>query len=142
MVGFGSVLVAITGQGQTRGKATVLAMDATINQHLAFVTPDTERLDHRYLRWTIFTAYEYLRSISDDTGGTKGALTCEDISSVRVPIPPIREQRAIVDRIASKVNHLAELHQAVEHVMGLLKERRSSLISAAVTGQIETEKVA
>lgn len=142
MVGSGSVLVAITGQGQTRGKATVLAIDATINQHLAYVTPDTERLDPRYLRWTIFTAYDYLRSISDDTGGTKGALTCEDISNVRVPIPPIREQRAIVHRIATKVKHLAELHQVVEHAIGLLKERRSTLISAAVTGQIEVGKAA
>lgn len=142
MVEPGSVLVAITGQGRTRGKATVLSIDATINQHLAYITPDAERLDTRYLRWTVFAAYEYLRSISDDAGGTKGALTCEDIANLRVPIPPIHEQRAVAVHIATRLKHLAELYQAVEHVMDMVKERRSALISAAVTGQIEVSKPA
>lgn len=140
MVESGSVLVAITGQGQTRGKATVLTINATINQHLAYITPDAERLDPRYLRWTIFAGYEYLRSISDDTGGTKGALTCEDIANLRVPIPPIHEQRAVSVHIATRLKHLAELYQAVEHVMDLVKERRSALIAAAVMGQIQATK--
>ncbi len=44
LVRSGSVLVAITGQGKTRGQAVVLSIDATINQHLAFVTPECERV--------------------------------------------------------------------------------------------------
>ena len=40
----GSVLVAITGQGKTRGRAAVLSFDATINQHLAFIHPKQSRL--------------------------------------------------------------------------------------------------
>ena len=39
----GSVLVGITGQGKTRGMAAVLDIDATINQHMAFITPRTTR---------------------------------------------------------------------------------------------------
>ena len=39
LVKAGSVLVGITGQGETRGQATVLTFDATINQRMAFVTP-------------------------------------------------------------------------------------------------------
>ena len=137
LVRSGSVLVAITGQGKTRGQAVVLSFNATINQHLAYISPDHSRLDPWFLRWTLFSAYGFLRSISDDTGGTKGALTCEDIASVRVPIPPIDEQRAIVAHIANETSKLDELRTATERTMALLKERRAALIAGAVTGRID-----
>ena len=137
-----SVLVAITGQGKTRGQAVVLLFDATINQHLAYVSPDHSRLDPWFLRWTLLSAYEFLRSISDDAGGTKGALTCEDVANVRVPIPPMDEQCAIVAHIANEISKLDELRTATEKTTTLLKERRAALIAAAVTGLIDVESAA
>ena len=136
LVKSGSVLVAITGQGKTRGRAVVLSFDSTINQHLAYISPDHSRLDPWFLRWTLSSAYEFLRSISDDSGGTKGALTCEDIASLRVPIPPIDEQRAITNFVATASERLGRLQAATECANSLIKERRSVLIAAAVTGQI------
>ena len=137
LVKSGSVLVAITGQGKTRGQAVVLSFDATINQHLAYISPDLSRLDPWFLRWTLMAGYEFLRSISDDAGGTKGALTCEDVANVQISVPPIHEQRAIVAHIANETSNLDGLHAATERTTGLLKERRTSLIAAAVTGQLE-----
>lgn len=46
----GSVLVAITGQGKTRGKAAVLQVEATINQHIAFITPHPQVASAGFLR--------------------------------------------------------------------------------------------
>ena len=137
----GSVLVAITGQGKTRGQAVVLSFDSTINQHLAYITPDHSRLDPWFLRWTLLSAYEFLRSISDDAGGTKGALTCEDVAYLHIPIPPIDEQHAITARIATLSARLDQLRIATERAMRLIKERRAAVIAAAVTGQIEREDV-
>ena len=142
LVKSGSVLVAITGQGKTRGQAIVLSFDATINQHLAYISPDLSRLDPWFLRWTLLAAYEFLRSISDAAGGTKGALTCENVANVRMPVPPIDEQRAIVAHIANGTSKLDELRSATERTTALLKERRASLIAAAVTGQIDVERAA
>ena len=137
----GSVLIAITGQGKTRGRAVVLSFDATINQHLAYVSPDHSRLNPWFLRWTLLSAYEYLRSISDDAGGTKGALTCEDIANLHVPVPPIDEQYAIVAYITNQTSKLGRLRTAMERTRALLRERRASLVSAAVTGLIDLESV-
>ena len=139
LVRSGSVLVAITGQGKTRGRAVVLSFDATINQHLAYISPDHARLNPWFLRWTLLSAYEYLRSISDAAGGTKGALTCEDIANVRVPVPPIDEQCAIVAHITNKTSKLDRLRIATENTTALLRERRTALVSAAVTGLIDVE---
>lgn len=142
LVKSGSVLVAITGQGKTRGQAVVLSFDATINQHLAYVSPNHSRLSPWFLRWTLFSAYGYLRSISDDAGGTKGALTCEDVANVRVPIPPVDEQCAIVAHVANETSKLDELRNATEKTTALLWERRTALIAAAITGLVDVECVA
>ncbi len=133
----GTVLVAITGQGKTRGRAVVLSIEATINQHMAFVAPDPALVDAWFVRWSFYRAYEYLRSISDDAGGTKGALTCEDVAGLRIPVPPPDEQRTIVDHIARETAKLDAVRAATERTIALLKERRSALIAAAVTGELD-----
>ena len=139
LVKSGSVLVAISGQGMTRGQAAVLSFEATVNQHLAYVETDRSRLDSWFLRWVFLVAYEFLRSISDDAGGTRGALTCADIASFRIPIPPVREQSAIATYVSKQVRKLDELCTVTEKSIALLKERRTALIAAAVTGQLSME---
>ena len=133
----GSVLVAITGQGKTRGRAAVLSFDATINQHLAFIHPKQSHLLPWFLKWTLFAAYDFIRSISDDAGGTKGALTCEEVTNLRVPVPPVGEQAGILANIAISVERLDSLRAVANNAISLIKERRSALISAAITGQLE-----
>ena len=94
----GSVLVAITGQGKTRGTAAVLTIEATINQHIAFITPrKREKVgDAGVLAVVLHAAYSELRHMSDDSGSTRGALTCEDLRHFRVVLPPPGEQERIV----------------------------------------------
>ena len=133
----GAVLVAITGQGKTRGRAAVLSMDATVNQHIAYLSFRGAHLSPWYLKWTLAAAYDYLRNISDDVGGTKGALTCEELANLRVPVPPAAEQREIVEEIAARTRAIDELAAEAERTVALLRERRSALIAAAVTGRID-----
>jgi type I restriction enzyme S subunit len=134
-----AVLIGITGQGRTRGMATTLAFEATINQHVAFVkpNPNPNRMIVEYLRRVFDMAYQYLRDDSDGGGSTKGAITCEQISGLPIPVPNIEEQRLIAAYIDSNATRLDALIQKTEHSITLLKERRSALITAAVTGQID-----
>lgn len=136
----GSVLIGITGQGKTRGQAVVLSFEATINQHMAFITPNVDVADAWFLRWALFAAYDFLRSISDDAGGTKGALTCEEVSAFPLALPVVNEQRAIVARIAAETAKLDAMSRATERTIALLKERRAALIAAAVTGAIDVRE--
>ena len=136
-VNSGAVLIAITGQGKTRGRAVVLSMDATINQHLAFIRPDPSRMRPWFLRWVLLAAYSFLRSVSDDAGGTKGALTCEAIGNLRVPAPSPNEQAAILDHIALLTGRMDSLRAATEKTVSIIKERRTALIAAAVTGKLD-----
>ena len=133
----GAVLVALTGQGKTRGQATVLRIQATINQHLAFISLDTERFDSDYVFWTLTGMYGALRMVSDGQGGTKGALTCEDLSQFEVPMPPLAVQRAIAQTVAYETARIDDLISHTNDEIGLLKELRAATIADAVLGRID-----
>jgi type I restriction enzyme, S subunit len=60
----------------------------------------------------------------------------ERFGDMPVPFPPLAEQRAIVAYIATETAKLDALRSSAERTIRLLKERRSALISAAVTGKI------
>ncbi len=136
-----AVLVGITGQGKTRGMATTLMIRATINQHLAYIKPDEAECDVRYLRRVFDAAYAYLRNESDGGGSTKGAITCEQIAELPIPMPPLHEQRLIAEHID---NVLARMNRTVDKTTSAIErltEYRSALITAAVTGQIDVRNV-
>lgn len=55
---------------------------------------------------------------------------------LRVPLPPIAQQQAIVEHVAIEAAQLDAVRRATERTISLLKERRAALIAAAVTGQL------
>ena len=61
----------------------------------------------------------------------------EGFFEVYLPVPPQEEQRAIVAHIARETAKLDAVRAATERTIALLKERRSALIAAAVTGQLD-----
>lgn len=69
-------------------------------------------------------------------------LAVEVIENLHIPVPPILEQREIVEFIAGSIIGIDNLRKVTNRTIELLKERRSALISAAVTGQIDMEQVA
>lgn len=135
-----AVLVGITGQGKTRGMATQLAFTATVNQHLAYIKPRNE-LDVSYLLRVLEAAYEHLRTESEGAGSTKGAITCDQLARLRIPAPEMQEQEAIAAFLEQEMRTLETLTADSLSAINLLKERRSALIAAAVTGQIDVRGV-
>lgn len=132
-----AVLVGITGQGKTRGLATTLQIDATINQHIAFLKPFSAELSISFLRRFMDASYGWLRFDSEGAGSTKGAITCMQLGNLRISLPPKEEQIQInmmlQDRLASIELLIEKANVSVE----LLRQRRSAMITAAVTGKID-----
>jgi len=81
--------------------------------------------------------YSVLRHLSDGEGSTKGALTCEQLNQLRVLLPPPDEQKEIVATYRERVTAVENLREHAMLHIARLREYRSSLISAAVTGQLD-----
>lgn len=136
-----AVLVGITGQGKTRGMATTLLFEATINQHLAYVKPDDTKAVVGYLRRVFDMAYLHLRSESENGGSTKGAITCEQIAELPIPVPLLAEQEGIANWAEASVSKIERMADNTQSAITRLTEYRTALITAATTGKIDVRHV-
>jgi type I restriction enzyme, S subunit len=95
------------------------------------------RVHPAYLMWSLNGdfAYNYLKqSIS---GATSPHLNIFDIRNVPVFLPPIKEQRQIVDAVEERFARKEHLIALVSETIFKLREYRAALTTAAVTGQID-----
>lgn len=129
-----SLLVGMVGQGKTRGTSAILAIDSCINQNMAAIIPG-EKVQVRFLYFLFQAMYEDLRELG--RGGNQAALNCEIIGSIRVPLPPNDEQTAVIDMLDGLLVKLNNADNLGAKQIELLQERRTALISAAVTGKID-----
>ncbi|MFR9718674.1 restriction endonuclease subunit S [Aeromonas diversa] len=133
----GSIVMAITGEGKTRGSVAMTGIDTTLSQHLAFITVTSTKISPMYLCIWLESQYQRIRFESEGWGSTKAAITCSDIKSYPLPEPPLNEQSKIVEYVGERSKTFDLLIQKSESMISVLQERRTALISAAVTGKID-----
>ncbi|QIR06833.1 restriction endonuclease subunit S [Salinivibrio costicola] len=96
-----------------------------------------ERLTPEYA-YLLITSDGVVAELSlESKGSTMDNLNTETLGKIRTPVPPVHEQRAIlayVDEVSGKYKQLVDM---AENAIELMKERRTALISSAVTGKID-----
>ncbi|WP_312924431.1 restriction endonuclease subunit S [Stutzerimonas nitrititolerans] len=131
------VLVVIAGA--TTGKSAVLSGDllpANTNQAVSFIRLRDTRLSEFIQCWLSTDAVQ--RSISlNSVQSAQPNLSMEDLGEIPVPLPPLDEIDLITDQMATQISIFDGLISEAVNASGLLQERRSALISAAVTGKID-----
>ena len=131
------ILLNITGA--SLGRTCVVPEDcvrANVNQHVCIV----RIRDHAYVPYVaMLLKSSYAKSQYDysQNGAAREGLSFTQISKVAVPLPPLKEQIAIIEYIRDETVRLNTLVTEVQRAIGLLQERRSALTSAAVTGKID-----
>ncbi|MER9910474.1 restriction endonuclease subunit S [Mesorhizobium sp. M0050] len=75
-------------------------------------------------------------------GSTFKRVNVEEIRNLRVPFPSPTEQAEIVQYLDDKVGTFDDLIAEAERAVGLLRERRAALTSAAITGKIDVRNLA
>jgi type I restriction enzyme S subunit len=86
-----------------------------------------------YLRTEYVREWLKLQSV----GSTMDNLNTQILGSIHVPVPPVTEQKAIAAFVGLESAKLDTLTTEAQRAIDLLQERRTALISAAVTGQID-----
>lgn len=136
LVPVGSVLIVVRGMILAHTlPVAVTSGPVTINQDIkALVCGD--RLLPDFLRIVLAGQSRLLLSLTDSSAHGTKKMETEVLQRLEVPVPPLSEQHAIVAHIASETAKLDAVRAATERTIALLKERRSALIAAAVTGQL------
>lgn len=132
----GDVLIVQTGDiGQV---AVVTPEFRGCNCHaLIIVSPLRSAVSGDWLSWVLNSEYGFHSLLSIQTGALHPHLNCGNVKDLAVPVPPLREQVAVAQFVESAIEAFDRLIAETDRAITLLKERRSALISAAVTGQID-----
>lgn len=125
----GTLLMAMYGQGATRGRVATLGISATVNQACLAILP-APGLSTRFLFHVFSHKYEELRSLGHE--GTQKNLNAKLVGDVLIPRPPSDEQHEIVsilDDVQARID--------AEAVLGThLATVKSALTSVLLTGEL------
>jgi type I restriction enzyme S subunit len=92
-----SVMIALNGQGKTRGTVALLRTRATCNQSLVSIYPHApDKLLPEFLYANLHGRYQEIRQMTGDTGNDRRGLNMDLIRSIEIPIAPVPEQQRIV----------------------------------------------
>lgn len=136
----GDIVICITG-AKTGNVAVCdkLSETAYVNQHLCLVRPNRVVLPtflatvlKSRVGQTYFDVSQY---------GLKQGLSLENVKEAPVFMPPISEQETIIALVNDETAKFGTLTAEAQRAIDLLQERRTALISAAVTGQIDVRRV-
>lgn len=126
----GSLVIALAGQGKTKGMVAQLAIRTTCNQSMAAITP-AENLKPRYLFWWISSNYQNIRNMAG--GDLRDGLNLELIGDIPALIPSEEEQTQIARFLDHETARIDALIKEQLRLIELIKEKRQSVISHAVT---------
>jgi restriction modification system DNA specificity domain protein len=126
----GTVMLAMNGQGKTKGTVAILAIETASNQSLASFIVDGNRLNNQYLYYFFKAGYSYIRGLK---GEDRDGLNLQLVSNITVLLFDIKEQQKIADFLDKKTVQLDKAKALLEEQIQKLKDYGASLIYETVT---------
>lgn len=110
-----SVMIALNGQGKTRGTVALLRTQATCNQSLVCIYPnEPEKLLPEFLFANLHGRYQELRQMTGDSGNDRRGLNMRLIENIEFPLPPVHEQQRIVAILDEAFEAIAKAKENAE----------------------------
>ena len=131
----GSLVVALAGQGKTKGMVATVEVSTTCNQSLAVIEPADSESRYEYLAYYLESRYQDIRALVGD--GLRDGLNLEHVRSIPTPLPPLAEQAAIVRFLDHADRRIRRYIRAQQQLVMLLEEQKQAIIHQAITGQID-----
>lgn len=138
MVPINSVLVALAGQGKTRGKVAVNKIELCTNQSLAAIVPN-DQVFYLYLYYNLQSRYQELRELSSGDG-TRGGLNLRIINEIEIDLPSFFEQKKIAEILSTWDSAIKRYEKMIE-LLQTFKNALIILISKENINKFKAKKV-
>ena len=126
----GTILMAMYGQGKTRGKVSVLGIEASTNQACGAIIPKSEDLNYIYLFQNLSKRYDEIRDLSNQ-GGQEN-LSGGIIKSLEITFPSLPEQT----KIASFLSTVDEKINLLKKQLTLLEQYKKGVMQKIFSREI------
>lgn len=126
-----SVMIALNGQGKTRGTVALLRTPATCNQSLVSIFPkDSEKLLPEYLFSNLHGRYQEIRQMTGDSGNDRRGLNMEIIRNIEIPLPTLPIQQRIVAILDEAFSAIDKARENVERNLQNARELFESYLQS------------
>lgn len=122
-----TVMIALNGQGKTKGTVAYLNIELTCNQSLAGFLPNYNVFNSKYLYYNLQSRYFEIRGLAGD--GARNGLNLGLLREILIPIPSIKEQ----EKIALILSTLDEQIDNVDALIWENKELKKGLMQTLLT---------
>jgi type I restriction enzyme S subunit len=130
----GTLLVAMYGEGKTRGQVTELGISATINQACAAVVVNEEIALKNYVKLALQANYFEMREMAE--GGNQPNLNLTKIKEFPLPLPSTKEQAEIVRRVESLFAYADRLEANYNTARAQIEKLTPALLAKAFRGEL------
>lgn len=130
----GTVLLAMIGEGKTRGQAAILRVPAAHNQNTAAIRVSEIGLPAEYFYY--FLQYQYEQTRKSGSGNNQKALNKSRVSSIIFPLCSIAEQQEIVNQLEEKLSIIEQNEKEIESALAKAELLRQSILKKAFSGKL------
>jgi type I restriction enzyme S subunit len=130
----GTVLLAMIGEGKTRGQAAILDVAATHNQNSAAIRLDSQLCAPEWLFYVLMARYEETRRAG--SGAQQPALNRARVQALRIPLPPLEDQVRLVEALERQLSLVDTLTTDVDRARRRSATVRRSILEEAYSGEL------
>jgi type I restriction enzyme S subunit len=130
----GTVIIAMIGEGKTRGQAAILKIEASHNQNTAAIRVDNNSYLSELLYYYLFLKYQDNRKVG--SGNNQKALNKERVKGIELPFLPIEEQHRMVQEIESRLSVADKMEESIAQSLQQAEALRQSILKKAFSGEL------
>ncbi|ELB7604715.1 restriction endonuclease subunit S [Vibrio parahaemolyticus] len=130
----GTLLLAMYGEGKTRGQVTELMMEATCNQACAAIIVDENKALKSYVKLRLLENYEETRKAA--AGGNQPNLNLNKVREISIQLPPKEEQKEIVRLVDQYFAFADTIEVQVKKAQARVDNLTQSILAKAFRGEL------
>lgn len=130
----GTVLLAMIGEGKTRGQAAILSIPAAHNQNTAAILVSKTPCNPKYIYYFLKLNYENTRRVG--SGNNQKALNKERVRALRFPFISFETQHNVVKEIESRLSVCDSIEKTIDTALQEAEALRQSILKKAFEGEL------
>lgn len=133
----GTLLLAMYGEGKTRGQVTELKISAACNQACAAITVNESKILRQFVKLVLQENYEETRKVA--VGGAQPNLNLNKVREIPVLVPSFEEQTEIVRRVEQLFAYADQIEQRVKDAQARVNHLTQSILAKAFRGELTAD---
>lgn len=133
----GTLLLAMYGEGKTRGQVTELKISATCNQACAAITCDEDKINRNFLKMVLMENYQETRKAA--AGGNQPNLNLNKVREITIALPSLSEQHVIVRRVEQLFAYADTIEKQVSNALARVNNLTQSILAKAFRGELTAQ---